>query len=128
MGQLGYSIKIISKLPKDREGYPYQPQPFEIDSLKQNGIFEISGGDGHTVAIDVEGKVYSWGASACGQLGLASMKDLPTDIEGYPYQPTPRLVELLENVHIQQISCGDAHTVALSKDGKLYSWGGGGCG
>ncbi len=23
--------------------------------------------------------------SACGQLGLASMKDLPTDVEGYPY-------------------------------------------
>lgn len=23
MGQLGYAIKIISKMPKDREGYPY---------------------------------------------------------------------------------------------------------
>ena len=72
-------------MPKDREGYPYQPQPYEIESMSNVGIFEISGGDGHTVAIDVEGRVYSWGASACGQLGLASMKDLPTDIEGYPY-------------------------------------------
>lgn len=56
------------------------------------------------------------------------MKDLPTDIEGYPYQPTPRIVELLSEAKIVQISCGDAHTVALSSDGKLYSWGGGGCG
>mmetsp|Transcript_25606 Transcript_25606/g.29415 ORF Transcript_25606/g.29415 Transcript_25606/m.29415 type:complete len:95 (+) Transcript_25606:454-738(+) len=56
------------------------------------------------------------------------MKDLPTDIEGYPYQPTPRIVELLSDAKIIQISCGDAHTVALSSDGKLYSWGGGGCG
>jgi len=66
--------------------------------------------------------------SACGQLGLSSMKDLPTDIEGYPYQPTPRIVELLSNYKICQIACGDAHTVALSLEGKLYSWGGGGCG
>jgi len=56
------------------------------------------------------------------------MKDLPTDIEGYPYQPTPRVVELLSDAKIVQISCGDAHTVALSSDGKLFSWGGGGCG
>jgi alpha-tubulin suppressor-like RCC1 family protein len=127
MGQLGYNIKVITKMPKDREGYPYQPQPFMIESLKDR-IFQISGGDGHTVAIDIRGKVYSWGASAWGQLGLSSMKDLPTDIEGYPYQPTPRVVELLSEAKIVQISCGDAHTVALSSDGKLYSWGGGGCG
>jgi len=56
------------------------------------------------------------------------MKDLPTDIEGYPYQPTPKLVILLENIVVVQISCGDAHTVALTNEGKLYSWGGGGCG
>lgn len=63
MGQLGYNIKVITKMPKDREGYPYQPQPFMIESLKDR-IFQISGGDGHTVAIDIKGKVYSWGASA----------------------------------------------------------------
>jgi alpha-tubulin suppressor-like RCC1 family protein len=63
MGQLGYNIKVISRMPKDRDGYPYQPQPFKIESLKDR-IFQISGGDGHTVAIDVKGKVYSWGASA----------------------------------------------------------------
>lgn len=72
--------------------------------------------------------IYIHKYSACGQLGLSSMKDLPTDIEGYPYQPTPRIVELLCNIRVVQIACGDAHTVALSRDGKLYSWGGGGCG
>ena len=56
------------------------------------------------------------------------MKDLPTDVEGYPYQPTPRIVDLLLSIRVIQIACGDAHTVALSGDGRLYSWGGGGCG
>ena len=53
--------------------------------MREKGIYQIAGGDGHTVAVDIKGNVYSWGASACGQLGLSSMKDLPTDIEGYPY-------------------------------------------
>ena len=34
MGQLGYSNKTITSMPKDREGYPFQPFPLEIDSLK----------------------------------------------------------------------------------------------
>lgn len=129
MGQLGYSNEVITKMPKDVEGYPFQPYPLEIKQLRRNmGIYQIAGGDGHTVAVDIKGCVYSWGASACGQLGLQSMKDLPTDVEGYPYQPTPRLIELLQNVQITQIACGDAHTVALTNEGRLFSWGGGGCG
>jgi alpha-tubulin suppressor-like RCC1 family protein len=74
MGQLGYSNKIISQMPKDREGYPFQvsfnfvnfsffqPYPLEIESLKQKGIYQVAGGDGHTVAVDIKGNVYSWGA------------------------------------------------------------------
>ena len=96
--------------------------------MRDKGVYQIAGGDGHTVAVDIKGNVYSWGASACGQLGLPSMKDLPTDIEGYPYQPTPRLVDLLQTIKVVQIACGDAHTVALTNEGRLYSWGGGGCG
>lgn len=53
--------------------------------------------------------------SACGQLGLSTTRDLPTDNEGYPYQPTPRKVDLLSGVNIVQIACGDAHTVALTE-------------
>ena len=34
----------------------------------------------------------------------------------------------MQDVCIVQIACGDAHTVALSREGVLYSWGGGGCG
>jgi len=72
--------------------------------------------------------VYSWGASACGQLGISSIKDLLTDSEGFPYQPIPTLVDALSKVYIVQIATGDAHCVARSNEGKLYSWGGGGCG
>lgn len=31
MGQLGYSSRIIGQMPKDRDGYPFQPYPLEIE-------------------------------------------------------------------------------------------------
>jgi hypothetical protein len=31
MGQLGYSSRTIQVMPKDREGYPFQPNPLEIE-------------------------------------------------------------------------------------------------
>lgn len=83
---------------------------------------------GYSVALDIYGRVYTWGASACGQLGISYVKDLPTDPEGFPYQPIPTLVDSLSKVCIVQIATGDAHCVARSSEGRLYSWGGGGCG
>lgn len=37
---------------------------------------------------------------------------------------TPALVAgALEGQHVVQVSCGDSHTVALTKEGVLYHWG-----
>jgi len=83
---------------------------------------------GYSVVVDIYGKVYSWGASACGQLGISSIQDLPTDVEGFPFQPIPTLVDSLAGIRIVQIATGDAHCVARSSEGRLFSWGGGGCG
>lgn len=38
----------------------------------------------------------------------------------------PRLVKGLMGKEILQIDCGDFHSVALSSEGKVYTWGGGG--
>lgn len=126
MGQLGFPS--LEDLPKDQDGYPYEPTASVIKEFKQIKICQIAGGDGHTAAVTVHGKLYSWGASACGQLGHCDTAQMPKDVEGYPYQPVPLLVSSLQDVCIVQIACGDAHTVALSREGVLYSWGGGGCG
>lgn len=126
MGQLGFPL--LEDLPKDQDGYPYEPTAGLIKAFARMKICEIAGGDGHTAAVTVHGKLYSWGASACGQLGHSDTEHMPKDVEGYPYQPVPLLVSGLQDVFIVQIACGDAHTVALSREGSLFSWGGGGCG
>lgn len=126
MGQLGQDIENTTT--KDKDGYSYSAQPIPLNNLKYLRICWVSAGDGHTVSVSRNGMVYSWGASACGQLGLERIESMPRDSEGYPYQPIPMQIKLLNNVKIKEISCGDAHSIALTQDGKLYSWGGAGCG
>jgi alpha-tubulin suppressor-like RCC1 family protein len=46
------------------------------------------------------------------------------DSEGYPFQPTPISIKLISGNKIIEVSCGDAHTLALTKDGKIFSFGG----
>ena len=128
MGQLGYSPAEVAELPRDSDGFPFQPQPGLLRGLANYRITQVAGGDGHSVAVTASGRVLVWGASACGQLGLSDMNEMPTDAEGYPYQPEPKLVEDLQDYRIVQVACGDAHTVALTADGLVFSWGGGGCG
>ncbi len=63
------------------------------------------------------GRLYTWGASACGQLGHEDMEtSMPKDVENYPFQPVPRLVKGLMNHFVVKVSCGDAHTVAITRE------------
>ncbi|KAM4619545.1 putative E3 ubiquitin-protein ligase HERC3 [Polymixia lowei] len=36
---------------------------------------------------------------------------------------TPRPVEIFRNIHVSQVACGNQHSLALTKDGQVYTWG-----
>ncbi|KAM3870243.1 putative E3 ubiquitin-protein ligase HERC3 [Diretmus argenteus] len=36
---------------------------------------------------------------------------------------TPRSLPIFHNKHVSQVACGDQHSVALTKDGQVYTWG-----
>ncbi|DAZ94414.1 TPA: hypothetical protein N0F65_003443 [Lagenidium giganteum] len=57
--------------------------------------------------------VYSWGRGEDGQLGLGDTSD----------QHRPVLIEALQERRIVQIACGSGHTVVLTDDGEVYTWG-----
>lgn len=73
-------------------------------------------GNGHTCALDTDGKVYCWGYNANGQLGNSS-----TTQRTYPVAVTTSGV--LSGKVIKAISAGDSNSHALSTDGLAYAWG-----
>ncbi|XP_072386929.1 E3 ubiquitin-protein ligase HERC2 [Diabrotica undecimpunctata] len=70
-------------------------------------------GDAHTLCVTSQGKVYSWGDGDYGKLGRG----------GSESSKIPRLIEKLQDVEITDVYCGAHFSVALSSEGKLYTWG-----
>ena len=120
MGQLG-RYDLISNVT-------YSDVPIEINELSHKHIKACAIGDGHCLAVSSNGNTFSWGACACGQLGIEISQKPILDSEGYPVQPIPTIVSRLQHIKIKSIACGSAHTLALSSNGDVYSWGGSGCG
>ena len=91
-----------------------------------NKIIEISSGTVHNLALTYDGKIFSWGSSQGGQLGL-SIKELLTypEFKNNYYIKSPIQIPILKdkNINIIKISCGEAHSLALTNNGKVYSWG-----
>ena len=71
------------------------------------------GGDGHTLAISDSGEVLSWGDGDYGKLGHGNNER----------QRRPKIIETLSNIHVIKAGTGWNHTVVLTKQGKVYSFG-----
>lgn len=115
-GQLG--LGNIEGMPLDADRYPYVPMPTKIKTLKN--ITFIACGDSHSMAIDCDGKLYSWGACANYQLGIDSFNLMPKDAEGGYFQPEPAFVAYFENTKVKKVACGETHSLVLTETGILY--------
>jgi E3 ubiquitin-protein ligase HERC4 len=90
--------------------------PTQVRTLRNQRIAYsgLAAGSDHSVALTVDGGVFSWGSSRCGQLGHGS-----TNKETLPR----RVMELMGTV-VSQVAAGDRHTLALVPSrNKLYAFG-----
>lgn len=63
---------------------------------------------------DMEGlAVFTFGRGEDGQLGLGDTCD----------SDEPKFVDALRGVGVRQIACGSGHTVVLTADGEVHTWG-----
>ncbi|RDD44049.1 E3 ubiquitin-protein ligase HERC2 [Trichoplax sp. H2] len=88
----------------------------QITSVKDAIFTNISCGRDHRAAITNQGKLYTWGYGGLGCLGHGNSK---TCLE-------PTLVEALADKVVIDVACGSAnqnHTVAVTSDDKVWSWG-----
>lgn len=70
-------------------------------------------GGGHTLVSDSDGRVWSFGAGQNGQLGHGNKH----------HQSTPRMIHSLQQVRIVGVAAGFHHSLILSTDGALFSFG-----
>lgn len=70
--------------------------------------------------------VFTWGSTSMGRCGH-SVTSNPRGGDRRICQE-PRYVSALKNVVVRSIAAGDAHTLALSKNGRVFAWGAGGDG
>ncbi|OQV22441.1 putative E3 ubiquitin-protein ligase HERC4 [Hypsibius exemplaris] len=88
---------------------------FPIKSLKQQRVVYVCCGQEHSVALTLEGGVFTFGASGTGQLGHGP---------GLANQLSPRKVFELMGSPVSQICAGRFHTICYVRTtGKLYGFG-----
>ncbi|KAM9476980.1 E3 ubiquitin-protein ligase HERC2-like [Clarias gariepinus] len=88
--------------------------PVKIDGL--GAVAAVACGQDHSLALCDSGQVFSWGAGGEGQLGHSS------PVAKCP-KPVPVQIELLVQIPVVQVACGNFHSLALTKGGEVFSWG-----
>lgn len=84
-----------------------------LNGPAQAATQQVSAGGSHTVALDWQGKIWSWGYNAYGQLGNGT-------VVGTTAHPVAAQVAGLTGANV---SGGFAQTLALLPDGTLRAWG-----
>lgn len=100
-----------------------EPSPRLLPMLGSWRIVQISAGDDHSLLLTSSGKVLAFGMNSYGQLGTDLRKEGQT--RGCPdFRMTPTKVERLDHVVVSQVSAGATHSLALTVEGSVFSWGG----
>ncbi|KAK2509156.1 hypothetical protein MC885_004362 [Smutsia gigantea] len=89
--------------------------PMLVAGLKGLKVIDVAcgSGDAQTLAVTENGQVWSWGDGDYGKLGRG----------GSDGCKTPKLIEKLQDLDVVKVRCGSQFSVALTKDGQVYSWG-----
>uniref|UniRef100_A0A336MC17 CSON014833 protein n=1 Tax=Culicoides sonorensis TaxID=179676 RepID=A0A336MC17_CULSO len=99
--------RIVMYVDKDKTGH--------FNAIHGVKIEDFSCGPNHTVAIDSEKRVFSWGFGGYGRLGHAETKD----------EMMPRLIKYFVNTkaNIERVVCGSTFSIAVSPDKVMYLFG-----
>ncbi|KAG0345617.1 hypothetical protein BG004_003461 [Podila humilis] len=85
------------------------------ETIGAKGMVKVGAGSYHSFAIDRNGKAYAWGLNTYGQCGDES--PMVDEIPGVT------LIEALKDEEIIDIQGGEHHSIALTKDGRLFGFG-----
>ena len=87
--------------------------PNPILTLQPLFIAQIKSGASHSFALTSSGSLFSWGRNTFGQLGLGDTKD----------RRVPTLVESIQNRFVVSVDGGEEHSILLTQEGSVFSFG-----
>ena len=88
-------------------------------SLTGVKIKKVVGAREHFCALDVNGKIHTWGGNTYGELGINSLTSA--------YLPTSNLTNNINNIGngivISDIMCGNYHTLRVDTSNRIWAFG-----
>ena len=100
-GRLGHGDQQQQLLPK------------KVEAFADQRVVAVSAGDDHSLGITADGAVRSWGYGVYGKLGHGDEQA----------QLLPKKIEAFAGRRVIAVSPGSSHSLALTADGAVWSWG-----
>ncbi|MEY4126422.1 MAG: hypothetical protein RL737_611, partial [Bacteroidota bacterium] len=122
-GQLGDNSKTSKNVPIKVLKGEYDGCKYLGDNPR-NPIISVGSGAGYTLALALDGTLYSFGDNTYGQLGINSTTSQITPVRVLmgEYVGTKYIGDNNNNP-IVEISCGEEFIAVVDKQGLVYSWG-----
>ena len=93
----------------------FYPVPMNMTGILSGKNITQACGAYYTIALSSDGNIFSWGYNA-GQLGDGTIKDRLSPV-------SVNMSGVLNGKNIIQVAAGESHTIAVSSDGYVFSWG-----
>jgi alpha-tubulin suppressor-like RCC1 family protein len=88
-------------------------KPSILKPLRDKRVVQVACGEHHSLVLTEKGYLYAWGRGFEGQLGLGEVE----------ISSTPSFVKFFHKSSVQSIAAGSVHSMAITDNGKLYTWG-----
>jgi len=104
--------------------------PQLVPDLHRTSIVQVCCGGGHSLALSNTGVVFSWGRGKNGRLGHGNTMNAsrPRPIRALLSKSKQMLVKSAASGIALSIGCGWSHSMCITIDGSVYTWGKGGDG
>ena len=97
--------------------------PARVETLARRNVLCASTNKLHALAVDGEGRLFAWGCSRDGVLGLGRERTVKRDA-GVAAEVFPTLVRAFgRNVRVVRASAGLSHSACVTANGDVYTWG-----
>ena len=94
--------------------YIYTAEPRMVAMPDGVKFTQVSAGYDHAMALDRDGRIWTWGDNASGELGRPTEKI---------HENSPGLAVTPEGVTFTAVSAGDLNSMALDSNGQVWNWG-----